>query len=204
MKQPLAPMMILFLTRKLGAGDKPCPDPAMVWGDYHRLVCECLHEIPKRKVGSYQKKKKEMDQCVPRSLEEKAASSPVSLVRWDFWEQPTNETNRYTGSHAQQQDLETEPRCWEDKPRMGCKNCYRHIILVKFCTKERFKGTLCSEILQNPPRCNKKRFRRKSTKDLALKFSKTHQDEKRDSGEKRFAKGGKKTNGIGGGVGRRD
>jgi hypothetical protein len=87
---------------------------------------------------------------------------------------------------------------------MGCKNCYRHIILVKFCTKERFKGTLCSEILQNPPRCNKKRFRRKSTKDLALKFSKTHQDEKRDSGEKRFAKGGKKTNGIGGGVGRRD
>jgi len=84
MNQPLAPMMILFLTRKLGAGDKPCPDPAMVWGDYHRLVCECLHEIPKRKVGSYHKKKKEMDQCVPRSLEEKAASSPVSLVRWDF------------------------------------------------------------------------------------------------------------------------
>jgi hypothetical protein len=58
---------------------------------------------------------------------------------------------------------------------MGCKNCYRHIILVKFCTKERFKGTvlwnspkstkmqqkeiqekvykgLSSEILQNPPR----------------------------------------------------
>jgi hypothetical protein len=43
---------------------------------------------------------------------------------------------------------------------MGFKNCYRHIILVKFCTKERFKG------------------------DCGLKFSKTHQDEKRDSGEK--------------------
>jgi len=60
-----------------------------------------------------------------------------------------------------------------------------------------YKG-LSSEIPQNPPRCNKKRFRRKSTKDLALKFPKTHQDEKRDSGEKRFAKGGKKTNGMGG------
>jgi len=42
-----------------------------------------------------------------------------------------------------------------------------------------------------------KEIQEKSTKDLALKFPKTHQDEKRDSGEKRFAKGGEKTNGMG-------
>jgi hypothetical protein len=71
-------MMILFLTRKLGAGDKPCPDPAMVWGDYHRLVCECLHEIPKRKVGSYHKKKKEMDQCA-QILRRKGCKLPSEL-----------------------------------------------------------------------------------------------------------------------------
>jgi hypothetical protein len=41
-------------------------------------------KYPKEKLGVTTRKRKEMDQCVPRSLEEKAASPPVSLVRWDF------------------------------------------------------------------------------------------------------------------------
>jgi hypothetical protein len=68
-------------------------------------------KYPKEKLGVTTRKKKRNGSLCAQILRRKGCKLPSELGKVGLLRTTHKERNRYTGSHAQQQDLETEPRC---------------------------------------------------------------------------------------------